>query len=271
MKLAKEALTIAKKEADRQVLGSALYALTQVHLMLGNFKDALKNSDEAQMCFQETNDERSEANTLALQANVMFHSDDFNEARMKAEEAVYLFQKLNDARGEEQGWQVIDDIEKGEAERREAEQQQQLLQWQQQAWMQSQQQQAGLVFQPIHHQQKEEAAPETSEAHGGYQAKLQKLDLGGVLEMSVVKTQILEITKGVIGYDDDIEADVPLMEAGLTSNTAVLLRDSLSQQLPGIPLPVTLIFDYPSIGSMADLIVESSEKIAQKKAKAALK
>merc|ERR1719499_340834 len=190
---------------------------------------------------------------------------------MKAEEAVYLFQKLNDPRGEEQGWEVIDNIEKAEAERREAEQQQQLLQWQQQqAWMQSQQQAAGLQLTPLQQQPQQEEA-QASAARGGYEMKLQKLDMSGVLDGAVVKNQILEITKGVIGYDDDIEVDVPLMEAGLTSNTAVLLRDSLSQQLPGIPLPVTLIFDYPSIGSMTDLIVESSERIAQKKAKAALK
>merc|ERR1711972_653521 len=112
---------------------------------------------------------------------------------------------------------------------------------------------------------------EASQAGGGYEAKLVKLDTSSVLEMGTVKTQITEITKGIIGYDDDIEADMPLMESGLTSDTAVLLRDALVQQLPGIPLPVTLIFDYPSIASMGELIVEQSERAAKKAAKAALK
>merc|ERR1712187_10609 len=107
--------------------------------------------------------EKYEAMSLMLQANLLLHSQDFNEARMKAEESIYVLQKIGDARGEEQGWEVIDSIERVEAERREAE------------------------------------------------------------------------------------------------------------QLPGIPLPVTLIFDYPSIASMGELIVETSEKQANKAAKAALK
>merc|ERR1711972_408599 len=153
-----------------------------------------------------------------------------------------------------------------------AEQQQQLLQWQQQqAWMQAQAG-GGLNLQPLNLQQ-DMPAPEVSQAGGGggYEAKLVKLDTSSVLEFGTIKTQITEITKGIIGYDDDIEADMPLMESGLTSNTAVLLRDALVQQLPGIPLPVTLIFDYPSIASMGELIVETSEKQAKKAAKAALK
>merc|ERR1711933_544078 len=218
----------------------------------------------------ETGDEKYEAMSLMLQANLLLHSQDFNEARMKAEESIYVLQKIGDARGEEQGWEVIDSIERVEAERREAEQQAQLLQWQQQqAWMQ--QQSGGLVMTPLPQQTDAPAAEASQAAGGGYEAKLVKLDTSSVLEMGTVKTQITEITKGIIGYDDDIEADMPLMESGLTSNTAVLLRDALVQQLPGIPLPVTLIFDYPSIAAMGELIVESSEKQAKKAAKAALK
>merc|ERR1719254_192947 len=271
LKLAKEAMATAKKEGDRQVLGAALYAMTQVHLMMGQTKEGLKSADEAQMIFLETGDEKYEALSLMLQANLLLHSQDFNEARMKAEESIYVLQKVGDGRGEEQGWEVVDAIERVEAERREAEQQAQLLQWQQQqAWMQAQAG-GGLQMTPLPQQTDAPAAEASQAAGGGYEAKLVKLDTSSVLEMGAVKTQITEITKGIIGYDDDIEADMPLMESGLTSNTAVLLRDALVQQLPGIPLPVTLIFDYPSIGAMGELIVEQSERQAKKAAKAALK
>merc|ERR550539_567121 len=114
--------------------------------------------------------------------------------------------------------------------------------------------------------QEEEAAP--SAAGGGYEAKLMKLDVGSGLDPTVLKGQILEVTKGLIGYDEDIEYDNPLMESGLTSNTAVLLRDALTQQLPGVNLPVTLVFDYPSISAMSDLIIENAEKAARKAKKA---
>merc|ERR1712061_224525 len=115
LKLAKEAMSTAKKEADRQVLGAALYAMTQVHLMMGQTKEGLKSADEAQLIFQETGDEKYEAMSLILQANLLLHSQDFNEARMKAEEAIYVLQKVGDGRGEEQGWEVVDAIERVEA------------------------------------------------------------------------------------------------------------------------------------------------------------
>ena len=47
-------------------------------------------------------------------------------------------------------------------------------------------------------------------------------------------------------------------EAGLTSNTAVLLRDELGKDLPGISLPPTLIFDYPSVSAIADFVMEKA-------------
>merc|ERR1712060_343199 len=138
-------------------------------------------------------------------------------------------------------------------------QQQQAMMMQAQQW----QMQQGQDLLPIPQQQFEEAAPS---AAAGYEAKLVKLDVGAGLDPMQLKQQILEITKGLIGDDEDIEYDMPLMESGLTSNTAVLLRDALTQRLPGISLPVTLVFDYPSISSMTDLIIENAARAAKKKA-----
>mmetsp|Transcript_44628 Transcript_44628/g.97103 ORF Transcript_44628/g.97103 Transcript_44628/m.97103 type:complete len:821 (+) Transcript_44628:83-2545(+) len=269
MKLAKEALSTAKKENDKSLVGAALYAVCQVHLMNGNIKDALRTGDEALANFQQTGDERYEANVLTLQGNVYFHARDLRQSRMKAEEAVFVFQKLKDARGEEQGWEVLDAVDKLEAEQREAEQQAQMMQWQAQ---QAMQQPGGLVMTPLAQQPQGGGEEEAvSQARGSYDPKLAKLDLSSGMDAVVIRNQVHEITKGIIGFDEDIEYDMPLMESGLTSNTAVLLRDALVNQLPGIPLPVTLIFDYPSIQSMVELIVENGEKAAKKAARAALK
>merc|ERR1712190_435771 len=87
------------------------------------------------------------------------------------------------------------------------------------------------------------------------------LDMSKGLDTAMVKNKVLEISLRITGAEDgEIEFDTPLMEAGLTSNSAILMRDELTQELPGINLPVTLVFDYPSISSMAELIVESSAK-----------
>eukprot|EP00438_Fugacium_kawagutii_P014318 Skav210899 [mRNA] locus=scaffold2900:206345:210882:+ [translate_table: standard] len=50
--------------------------------------------------------------------------------------------------------------------------------------------------------------------------------------------------------------------AGLTSNTAIILRDELSKDLPGIKLPMTLSFDYPSVAAIADFVMDQSKMIA---------
>merc|ERR1712066_805315 len=80
-------------------------------------------------------------------------------------------------------------------------------------------------------------------------------------DVSVGRAKITEIASRITGAEDgEIEIDTPLMEAGLTSNSAILLRDELSQELPGISLPVTLVFDYPSIGAMTDLITSQGKR-----------
>merc|ERR1739838_1197522 len=74
------------------------------------------------------------------------------------------------------------------------------------------------------------------------------LDLSQGLNNSMVQSKLLEIALRITGADDDeIEVDTPLMEAGLTSNSAILLRDELASELPGMNLRVTLVFDYPTV------------------------
>merc|ERR1719277_1823809 len=85
---------------------------------------------------------------------------------------------------------------------------------------------------------------------------------GGALttltDKSVVEAKIKDIAVQIIGDDEGIDADLPLMQAGLTSNTAVMLRDELSKDIPGVNLPPTLMFDYPSIAAIAEFIVEKA-------------
>merc|ERR1712039_294138 len=201
---------------------------------------------------------RGEASTLVLSAQILlFGNRDFRKAREAAEEAIYLFQQIGDEQGEDNAWTELERIDRIEGEQKAAAAAARQFQ---------QQQPAGLQMTPL--QQQQEPQEQASAAAPGYEAKLVKMDLTGGLTTATVKAQIAEVAKGLIGFDEEIEYDMPLMESGLTSNTAVLLRDSLSQQLPGISLPVTLVFDYPSIESMSELIVENAEKAAKKAAKA---
>merc|ERR1712217_320509 len=264
-KLAKDALAAAKKCDSPQVLGCAHFTMSQANLMNGKAAEAIKEAENASNVFKGCSYTEGEAASYILLADIYLYNRDLAKARELGEEGVYLFQSVGDADGEDMAWSEIERVDKVEGEIREQQMREQQMrdQWQMQQW--AMQQGGGQQWAP-QEPQGDEGAP--SAAGGGYEAKLMKLDIGAGLDPAQLKGQILEVTKGLTGYDEDIEYDMPLMESGLTSNTAVLLRDALPQQLPGVNMPVTLVFDYPSISAMSDLIVENAARAAKKAKKA---
>lgn len=261
LKLAKEALALAKKIDEPAHVGAALFAVAQCLMVAVKGQEAVKAAEEGQRLLRDCGDLRGEGGILVLLANVHLQIfRDYHKAKDAAEEGVWCFQQVGDAQGEDQAWDMLDKIDKASGEQA---RQQQAMMMQQMAAQAGQ----GQMILPLQQQadQVEEAMP--SAARPGYDPKLAKLDVTSGLQVEAVHKQISEVAKGLIGDDTDIEIDMPLMEAGLTSNTAVLLRDSLMQQLPGISLPVTLTFDYPSIGAMGELVMENAQKAALKAAK----
>merc|ERR1712217_853591 len=87
------------------------------------------------------------------------------------------------------------------------------------------------------------------------------LAVGAGMDRSVVQNKVMELAGAIIGDTEDMEMDTPLMEAGLTSNSAVLLRDELSKDIPAISMPPTLIFDYPSVAAISDYIIDKSKSL----------
>eukprot|EP00913_Durusdinium_trenchii_P010086 g9459.t1 len=84
------------------------------------------------------------------------------------------------------------------------------------------------------------------------QREASPLDLKAGMDLATIKSKVTQVASVIMGGDEDFEADTPLMEARLTSNTAMVLRDELTKDLPGIKLPMTLSFDYPSVQAIAD-------------------
>lgn len=83
----------------------------------------------------------------------------------------------------------------------------------------------------------------------------QAIQVTAGMDTSIVSKMIQETAIAIIGDVEEIDDDEPLMSAGLTSNTAVILRDQLTTTLPGIKLSPTLMFDYPSIGAITEYIM----------------
>lgn len=62
---------------------------------------------------------------------------------------------------------------------------------------------------------------------------------------------------GGLGDTTHIASNTPLMNAGLNSTAAVALTSTLESSL-GVALPPTLVFDYPSIDSIVDYLVDGN-------------
>merc|ERR1712087_1046977 len=68
-----------------------------------------------------------------------------------------------------------------------------------------------------------------------------------------LKNQVRDIVVEIAGMDDIVDDD-PLMNSGLTSQSAVLLRNALSKAFPGPSLPFTMMFDSPSINALTEFL-----------------
>lgn len=256
LKTSKDALVLARKMPDEQrgsqYIAHALVVLTQVYMAVGKIDECMKSANEAVALCRETGDAQMEAFSLVLCAQVQLAQGKLKEAREDASEALAIYQDSKNEDMIEAAKKVIQEVEAQEGRSllpqltaAQAPQQQQLTAIQ----MMQQQQAQQEIDQP-------KGAQAVSRVRTGGTGAL---DLAAGVEMETVRAKIFDTVANIIGdEEEDIEADTPLMQAGLTSNTAVLLRDELSNDIPGINLPPTLIFDYPSINSIAEFVVEKS-------------
>jgi len=260
-KSAEQALKLAREllpQGHQELLGCVLATQSQCFMLNMKPEDALRTSDEAVVLFREIGNVHNEADALLLSADALRVTRQYTESREAADEALALYKQTEDERGEEQVTTLIGFLEE-------------IQQRMQQQWMAQQMAQNPSMFQqqPL---MQGSMMMTPAEAGGGMPQQATSLartdrergpalDLSSGVDEVIVRGKVLEIAMRITGAEDgEIEADTPLMEAGLTSNSAILMRDELSQELPGVNLPVTLVFDYPSISAMTDLIVESSSK-----------
>ncbi|CAK0823208.1 unnamed protein product [Prorocentrum cordatum] len=77
------------------------------------------------------------------------------------------------------------------------------------------------------------------------------------LDHKVVMSTVKELAKQAIQLDEKLEEDGPLMDSGMDSLTSVAFRNSL-QQVLGIKMPASLMFDYPTMREITDKVVQLS-------------
>jgi len=232
------------------LLASCLCASSQVHMLNGKTAESLAAADEAVVLFREAGETASEAQALLLSAECLRINRQNGECGEAANEALRLAKVAGDSGIEDNANAILGWLQEVQAR-------------EQQAWMAQQMmmQGGGLQMTPLPPQDMAGDMPQQAQSMArAERARGPALDLSKGMDETVVRNKVMEIASRITGAEDgEIEIDTPLMEAGLTSNSAILLRDELSQELPGISLPVTLVFDYPSIGAMTDLITSQGK------------
>eukprot|EP00931_Biecheleriopsis_adriatica_P100377 TRINITY_DN75700_c0_g1_i1.p1 TRINITY_DN75700_c0_g1~~TRINITY_DN75700_c0_g1_i1.p1 ORF type:complete len:893 (-),score=274.90 TRINITY_DN75700_c0_g1_i1:232-2757(-) len=268
-KLAKDAQSLAKRLGDPLSLARSLYALVLVLSAKSCNEEALEKASMALLKFQEVEDTDSVFCVYILMAKLHLSSRNFDEAKEAAESAVWLAQQIDDRVAENQGWTLLGSIKVAEEESQRPQQQQPA---EVTPTLQRQEQQASQASPPVWAQQPEETAsgdmPQSLSRMPdvGMMREMPKLELRQAFDRELVQGHIMKAATDLMGDQEDIDPDMPLMDYGLTSAMAVILRDLLSTMLPGIHLPVTLIFDYPSVNAISDLVVDSASKVAKKAA-----
>jgi tetratricopeptide (TPR) repeat protein/acyl carrier protein len=266
LKAGREALKISRELSDEQNGGlfcaTALCTMAEVYLAKKSGAEALENANEAVALFMEGKEEASAAYAWVLCAQADILLEDYNQARDDSMEGIEIFKNAGDSRGESYAQSVFDLAEKLAPAPAASFDFAQM-----QAMMAAQGGGGGSAqwkFPPS--AQKSMAAAQPTPSAGPEKGGAVKKREGGStlavnsdMSVDVVIAKIKEIAMGIVGDDEDIEVDTPLMQAGLTSNTAVTLRDELSQDLPGINLPPTLLFDYPSIDGIANFIIDKAK------------
>ncbi|CAJ1346834.1 unnamed protein product [Effrenium voratum] len=282
MEAAEAAALFAREKRMKQPLGQALLVLGQVQLTGIQVDDALKTAGEAMEIFEELGSERDKANVMCLEADTHFTNGNSNKALVLVNKALAIFQEYRDSRGEWIAMNILEQIT-GPPDALPSQSDWTDEQWAQwNAWQQQQQQQqpSGQLPQAIQRQTQArgrhlhrhmlaegfaEGGLVTSEQEQAVRRRTdpgQKLDIAQV-STDTVRKRVEEIVRFTADLDDSeaIELDQPLMQVGVTSRTAVGLRNMLSEELPGVDMPFTLIFDYPSVAAISDHIMDNIDAV----------
>jgi len=254
IKLAEAGIKLAKNTSlstAPELMGSLLCARAQGLTLKARFDEALACADEAVLIYRDLQCYQLEANALMLSCDNLRALQQIRDAAEAADEALALYRHVQDEAGENLALEVIATFKE-------------YLQQQAPQFVPPPPTQQGAApgQVPVWLQQQGQDGP--PEAAVAKQAPVRgpsgpALDVKAGLSIEVVTNKVKDIALRITGADDgEIEADTPLMEAGLTSNSAILMRDEISQALPGVQLPVTLVFDYPSVSAMTELIMAST-------------
>eukprot|EP00420_Gonyaulax_spinifera_P006298 CAMPEP_0197943864 /NCGR_PEP_ID=MMETSP1439-20131203/125123_1 /TAXON_ID=66791 /ORGANISM="Gonyaulax spinifera, Strain CCMP409" /LENGTH=697 /DNA_ID=CAMNT_0043567119 /DNA_START=63 /DNA_END=2157 /DNA_ORIENTATION=+ len=263
---AREAVKCFKKVGQDGLVAQATLIWATAEYKMGMFEDASERSQKALALCERAMDDEGKAKALDLMDNINYALGLPTRAELEERQRQLMMQQQQMMMmQQQQQWGNMQMMQQQPQQQQWAPQEEQVAV---QPMMMQQQQQWGNMQMMQQQPQQQQWAPQEEQVavQPGGPAAFQRdgaspLDLSSGMDPAIIRGKVQELAGAIIGDTEDLEADTPLMEAGLTSNSAVLLRDELSKDLPGISLPPTLIFDYPSVATITEFVVEASKKM----------
>jgi tetratricopeptide (TPR) repeat protein len=218
---AREAVALSKKLADKQLLGIALFTVSQIHTVTGQYDAGIKTARDSKAVFEETADNQGAAHALCVSAEANFLNGNRATGDEEAQQAWALFHELQDQEGEAKAAAMT-------ARFRE---------------------QSVVAFTDM--------GGAGAGAGGGGGASIAQAS-APTMDYVTAAAMAKEVAIQSIGDADDVDMDSPLMDIGLDSLAAIGFREALIVA-SGLQVPTSLVFDYPSLTAIADLLVETSK------------
>eukprot|EP00931_Biecheleriopsis_adriatica_P014587 TRINITY_DN11649_c0_g2_i3.p1 TRINITY_DN11649_c0_g2~~TRINITY_DN11649_c0_g2_i3.p1 ORF type:complete len:1110 (-),score=277.81 TRINITY_DN11649_c0_g2_i3:74-3403(-) len=247
LQAAKDTLKLSRPQKDELLLVRALISLAGAHFMNLEPDSASKLVDEGLPLAQKCDDKSAIGHFSLLKAQLLEHQgpEHVQEAKQHANKALQCFRELEDSAGEDAANKVISRLTpKTIGTRPEV---------------------TGSGAYGLGDDMEEYWEEEVIEEGGALQAMPYK----GPSSEEVSST-ISDVALSLIGVDS-LDADEPLMDAGLDSLAAVEFGNTIAKEFVGITLPSTLMFDYPSVKLLAQFIdTTMREAHEQSQASAAL-
>eukprot|EP00439_Symbiodinium_sp_Y106_P067899 s3700_g11.t1 len=247
LQAAKDALQLSRPQEDEQLLSRALLSLATAQMMCLEADAAAKSIEEGLPVAQTVADASAEAHFLLVKSQLA----EFNgakshpEAKQLANEALQLFTTQRDESGEAAAQAILKRLTPKTIGVRPTDT-------------------GGPRYYSAEgdDEMEEYWEEEVIEEGGGGGGPVEIQPYSGPNSSEIVAT-VSDVALSLIGVET-LDADEPLMDAGLDSLAAVEFGNTLAKEFSGVALPSTLMFDFPSVKLLSGFIDASMREAHDK-------
>jgi len=224
-----EAVGLAQRQGEKRIVINALCVATYVFCAANKAEEGKKRIDEAKILSEDLGDKRLLAVVLLYAAQVYFMLKEDEAGDDACAKAIELFKKIGDEDGEARANEIAYREPEG-------------------------------IFVPVGEFMDGQPVPESMPGEAAA-APAPSAQVAAPAAPKGPDPRMLQAKLQAISRDlftvDEVEADTPLLEAGLDSLSMLEFHGMVTRELPGITLSPTLLFDYPTIRELTDTLVET--------------